>query len=219
MVTLEEINTTIVSCSKCPRLSAYINDVSQRKVKRYRNWTYWGKPVPSFGDPEAKLVIVGLAPAAHGGNRTGRMFTGDRSGQWLFRALYEIGFSNKNESISRDDGVQVRGVYITAVVHCAPPKNKPLKEEVNKCSTYLKEELELLKRARVYLTLGSVAFSNTTKILGVKGKFYHGAKYSVGERLIIASYHPSAQNTNTGKLTWNMWISLFMEIKSILDKT
>jgi len=138
---LEIINNEIINCKKCPRLISYIQSVSKKKKKAYKDWEYWGKPVPSFGDKNAKILIIGLAPAAHGGNRTGRMFTGDSSGEWLFKALYEVGLSNKEESKSRDDGLELKHVYITATVHCAPPKNKPNKNEMENCSYYLKKEI------------------------------------------------------------------------------
>jgi uracil-DNA glycosylase family 4 len=208
---LDQLNQTIINCTKCERLATYIKDVGKRKVKRFSNWEYWSKPVPSFGDPQAKIVIVGLAPAAHGGNRTGRMFTGDHSGEWLFRALHEVGLANKPTSLSREDGLESK-VYITAVLHCAPPNNKPTPEEVRNCSSYLRQELAYLKNAKVIVTLGKLAFDEVCRIFEVRGKFSHGIKLKSSDgKIIIASYHPSARNTNTGKMSWEQWVTVFKE--------
>jgi len=164
MQTLHVLNTRIIKCKKCPRLAKYIAGVAKVKARRYNDWEYWGKPLPGFGDPDAKLLIIGLAPAAHGGNRTGRMFTGDSSGDWLMRALFESGFANQPTSERRDDGLKLKSAYIAAIVRCAPPENKPSKEEIANCSCYLAEELKILKNVRVVLTLGAIAFNAYTSM-------------------------------------------------------
>jgi len=179
--------------------------------------------LPSFGDPRARLLIIGLAPAAHGGNRTGRMFTGDSSGNWLFKALYEAGFANQSASVSQDDGLRLDSAYVTATVRCAPPGNKPTREEIGNCSSYLAEELEILQNVRLVLTLGRVAFNAyLTHISDApRFKFRHGALYKVnGERpLLMASYHPSRQNTQTRKLTWEAWSNIFAETRKLLNRS
>jgi len=218
----EVLRKRIISCRKCPRLINYISTVAINKVRRYKDWHYWGQPIPGFGDPEARLLIIGLAPAAHGGNRTGRMFTGDSSGDWLIRALYETGFSNQPESVSRDDGLKLTSVYITAAVRCAPPRNKPLAEEIRNCSEFLLEELRLLDKVEIVLTLGRIAFDTYMKYVyprnsDVKPRFQHGGIYKFkGMPFLVTSYHPSKQNTQTGRLTWEMWIDVFKKIKQML---
>ena len=218
-IALEKLQDTVIHCKKCPRLAAYLQEVSNRKPKRYRDWDYWAKPLPSFGDPEARLLIVGLAPAANGGNRTGRMFTGDRSGEWLFDALYQFGFANQPNSSHRDDGFALSDCYITATIRCAPPKNKPLPEEIENCRPYFLKELDLLDEVKVIVPLGQIAFTQTLKSLRLKGydvpplSFGHGRVY-VGSGLkpfptLITSYHPSQQNTQTGKLTKPMFHKIF----------
>jgi uracil-DNA glycosylase family 4 len=224
--TLDELNETIIKCVKCERLVKYREEVSRKRVRRYLHWDYWGKPLPGFGDPGARLLIVGLAPAAHGGNRTGRMFTGDSSGDWLIRALYEIGFANQPTSISIDDGLLVRDVYITAVVRCAPPKNRPLRSEIMNCNPYLLKEIDLLRNLRVITTLGRIAFDNTLRSLRTLYPAFDYRRYSFshGARLmddnipyvIYASYHPSRQNTQTRRLTWDMWMDVFRRVKDEL---
>ncbi len=215
---LEELNERIISCKKCPRLASYIKELAKNKPKRYKNWNYWAKPIPGFGDINAKLLIIGLAPAAHGGNRTGRMFTGDGSGEWLVKALYELGFANQPVSISRDDGLLLKDVYITASLRCAPPKNKPNRDELKNCRMYLREELSLLKNVKVVITLGRIAFENFLSIMRGKGykiklEFKHGENYRIGNYILIASYHPSRQNTQTGKLKWEEWLKVFKMAK------
>jgi uracil-DNA glycosylase family 4 len=218
MQSLKVLNAKIIKCKKCPRLAKYITDVAKVKVKRYNDWDYWGKPLQGFGDPDAKLLIIGLAPAAHGGNRTGRMFTGDSSGDWLMKALHESGFANQPTSESKDDGLKLKAAYITAIVRCAPPDNKPEKQEIANCSCYLAEELKILKNIRVILTLGALAFNTYNAMINVRGlKFIHGATYKLSEKTLIASYHPSRQNTQTGKLTWDAWIDVFRKIRRIMD--
>lgn len=219
---LDDLRERIISCRKCSRLADYVSRISREKVRRYRNWSYWGRPLPGFGDPEARLLVIGLAPAAHGGNRTGRMFTGDSSGDWLIKALHEIGFSNQPESVSKDDGLKLESAYITAAVRCAPPKNRPTAEEKRNCSEYLKEEMRLLDDIKVVLTLGRIAFDTYNKYMLSKSKelkprFRHGGFYEFrGMPSLATSYHPSRQNTQTGRLTWEMWISVFERIKDML---
>ena len=229
---LKNLQKVVTQCDKCPRLVAYLKEVSKHKPKRFQDWDYWGKPLPSFGDPNAQVLIIGLAPAAHGGNRTGRMFTGDRSGEWLFRALHEFGFSNHPNSGRRDDDFALRNCYITATIRCAPPDNKPLPEEVENCRPYFLRELDLLKNVKILVPLGQIAFTQTLKSLRLKGheipplSFGHGKIYSLrtpvgnadlparpegGRSLqtLITTYHPSQQNTLTGKLTKTMFHKIF----------
>ena len=203
---------------RCKRLVSYTRLVGKNKVRRYSNEEYWAKPVTGFGDTDAKLLIIGLAPGAHGANRTGRLFTGDHSGQWLMKALYEIGFSNNPSSISAKDGLILKNVFITSCLRCAPPSNKPLNSELVNCSNYLVKELEVLKKVKVVITLGHIAFQTYCKINDLKKlQFYHLAKYGINDKHLIVSYHPSRQNTNTQKLTWPMWISVFDLAKTILS--
>jgi uracil-DNA glycosylase family 4 len=191
--------------------------VGKNKVKRFSNQTYWSKPVTGFGDPNAKVLIIGLAPAAHGANRTGRLFTGDHSGEWLIRSLYETGFSNIPTSTSSNDGLNLNNVFITSCIRCAPPSNKPLPSELTNCSKFLKSEFELFKGIKIVITLGSIAFRTYCKISNLKKlKFRHLADYQVNDKRLIVSYHPSLQNTNTQKLTWAMWVQVFKRARSIL---
>lgn len=196
----------------------YIDEVAQVKVKRYRNEDYWGKPVPGFGDENARMLIVGLAPAAHGANRTGRMFTGDSSGDWLYKALYETGFASQPESNYSNDGLQLIDAYIVALAHCAPPQNKPGREEILNCREHLLHHLQAIKQAKTYLALGQMAFTNLCQIFNLKGlKFAHNREFQISEgRRIISSYHPSRQNTQTGKLKWADWIAVFQKIRNSL---
>jgi uracil-DNA glycosylase family 4 len=217
---LHRLNKKVIQCSSCPRLSNYIKQVGQIKISRFINEDYWAKPLPSFGDARAKLLIIGLAPAAHGGNRTGRMFTGDSSGEWVAKAMFETGFANMPTSQSRNDRLILKDAYITAVLRCAPPINKPTLVEISNCSQYLVAELKILyKTTKVILTLGKIAFNTFCMTSNLKGLvFYHGACYSIGSgKTLLASYHPSRQNTNTGKLTWQMWISIFKIARSIIN--
>jgi uracil-DNA glycosylase family 4 len=218
-VTLRAVSESIIKCKKCPRLYSYIREVGKNKVKRFSKEKYWARPVSGLGDPDAKLVVVGLAPAAHGGNRTGRMFTGDSSGEWLMRALFETGFSNIPSSESKSDGLVLRNVYITSVLKCAPPLNKPLPSEVSNCSEYLQAELDLLKHNfTVIIALGRIAFERLCAHYGLKGiTFSHGACFKFDGKYLIASYHPSRQNTNTKRLKWEMWISIFRIARSIIN--
>jgi len=220
---LRKLQKRVVSCRKCPRLIRHISAVARQKAPRYKDWKYWGKPLPSFGDPCAQLLIIGLAPAAHGGNRTGRMFTGDASGDWLIKVLHETGFANQPQSISPNDRLRLRSAYITAIVRCAPPKNKPTKQEISNCSEYLAEELRLLKDVRVVLTLGRLAFDNYFRHAKIERNhrptFKHGATHRLAQDapLLATSYHPSRQNTQTGRLKWNMWLKVFENIRKELQ--
>lgn len=219
---LDALRKRVVSCRKCPRLVDYVSRVILHKIRRYRDWCYWGRPLPGFGDPEGRLLIIGLAPAAHGGNRTGRMFTGDSSGDWLVKALYETDFSNQPKSFGRDDGLKLTSAYITAVVRCAPPQNRPLAAEIRNCSEYLLEEVRLLDKVDVILTLGRIAFDTCMRYMYPRDNelrlhFKHGGFYSVKDMpTLVTSYHPSRQNTQTGRLTWEMWISIFKKVRKIL---
>src|SRR5687767_10631865 len=211
------LNYKVIGCTRCPRLSQYIRQVGQDKVKRFADEKYWARPLPSWGDPNAKLLIVGLAPAAHGGNRTGRMFTGDSSGDWLARAMHETGFASMPTSRSKDDGLVLKGTYITAAVRCAPPCNRPLPSELQNCSQYLVSELRLLRNVKVVLALGRIGFDAYCRAAGARSlAFGHGARYGVNGRVLLASYHPSRQNTNTGRLTWEMWMQVFRTARAIL---
>lgn len=226
MRSLKQLEDTIVRCTRCSRLTAYRQEIAQRKVKRFQDWEYWGKPVPGFGDPDARLLVVGLAPAAHGGNRTGRIFTGDRSGDWLYEALYRYGFASQPESIHRNDGLRLRDCYVTAVVRCAPPANKPLKEEFDNCRPYLREELQLLQRVRVVVALGKIAFDQYLKanhelgrtLAARKPRFAHGVRVPLPWGVVLlGSYHPSQQNTFTGKLTRRMFHDVFAQARALVE--
>ena len=225
---LEKLQKQIIACTRCPRLVRYCRKVAKEKRRMYRDWEYWEKPVPSFGDPSAELVVLGLAPAAHGGNRTGRMFTGDRSGDFLYRGLYEAGFANKSTSVSRDDGLELRNCYITASLRCAPPKNKPLPSEARNCQPYLEAELRRLARVRAVLVLGRIAFETYVRVVASQRedfprrsslKFAHGASFSLpgGLPRLFCSYHPSQQNTQTGRLTSQMFQKVLVEIEKFLN--
>ena len=216
---LYRINERVTQCKLCPRLSDYIQEVGKSKVKRFINEDYWAKPLPGFGDVEAKLLIIGLAPAAHGGNRTGRMFTGDSSGDWVAKALFQTGFANIPTSQFRNDGLILKGAYIVAAVRCAPPNNRPSRFEISNCSQYLLAELNVLHSTKVILALGKIAFDAYCKASNLKGlTFGHGTRYCIkGDKTLLASYHPSKQNTNTHKLTWQMWMDIFKTVRSLLS--
>ena len=217
-IALGKLNHKIINCKKCPRLSLYIQEISKNKVKRFKAEEYWGKPLTGFGDISAELLIIGLAPAAHGGNRTGRMFTGDSSGDWLARALYENDFSNKPSSQHLGDGYKLKNTYITAALRCAPPDNKPARDELQNCFGYLKEELLVLKNIKIIICLGKIAFDTCCKLLDIKkAKFYHGNLFYHQNWIILCSYHPSKQNTQTGRLNWDQWAYIFSKSKEILD--
>ncbi len=216
--TISKLNEKIIQCKKCPRLAAYIRKVAAKKVKRYSQEKYWGRPLSGFGDPNAQLLIIGLAPAAHGGNRTGRMFTGDSSGDWVARALFDNGFATKSTSTQIHDEFNLINAYITAAVKCAPPDNKPTKQEINTCSEYLEQELLLLKNVKVIVCLGKIAFDTLKQLLGIKHqKFSHGNNFSYNNKIILCSYHPSRQNTQTGRLSWKQWNKIFLKSKNLLN--
>ncbi|HUZ05256.1 MAG TPA: uracil-DNA glycosylase [Acidobacteriaceae bacterium] len=224
--TLEAWNQRVVACERCPRLRAYCTNIGQTKRRAYKDWEYWARPVPSFGDPRARVLIVGLAPGAHGSNRTGRPFTGDGSGDFLYPVLQEAGFASQPKAISRDDGMRLHDLWITAVVRCAPPDNKPLPEELHNCAPYLDEEITLLPRLRVVVCLGKIAFDGYTEHLRRTGQianrrglvFAHGAEYAIPEaKHLIATYHPSLQNTNTGRLTRAMFLRIFQRARELAE--
>lgn len=224
MTELEKLNNEIVACRKCPRLVAWREEVTRVKRKAYQDQEYWGKPVPGFGDPEARVLVVGLAPGAHGSNRTGRNFTGDASGNFLYPALYRAGFANQPTAVSRDDGLILKDLYIAASARCAPPDNKPTPEELNNCQPYLERDLEILK-PKVIVCLGRVAFERILKIYGIRNphfKFGHGAHYKLNTNSLntahwlLCSYHPSQQNTSTGKLTAKMFDEIWTKAKELV---
>jgi uracil-DNA glycosylase family 4 len=222
---LDVLQSEIVRCTLCPRLREYTAAIARTKRRAYRDWEYWGKPVPSFGDKRARVLILGLAPGAHGSNRTGRMFTGDRSGEILYRVLYRTGFASQPTSQSRDDGMKLDGAYITAVCHCAPPGNKPAPVEIRNCRPYFQRELDLLTRVKVVVTLGKIAFDNYLDVSKARGaiasraafQFGHDRQYRMGDGqpILLASYHPSQQNTSTGKLTERMLTDVFRRARKL----
>ena len=251
---LAMLQQRVIACTRCERLVKYCRKIALEKRRMYRDWEYWGKPIPSFGDPQAELLILGLAPAAHGGNRTGRIFTGDRSGDFLYQALYEAGFANQPQSRQCGDGLELQNCYITAALRCAPPANKPLPEELRTCQPYLEAEMRLLKNVRAVLALGRIAFDTYLRLVlraaelqlpsprraalkdpAIRGtasrrderekylprssfRFTHGASYELPQPLprLFASYHPSQQNTQTGKLTREMMRAVLQAIRSFL---
>jgi uracil-DNA glycosylase family 4 len=225
---LEILQNQIVACELCPRLVEYRAEVGRVKRRAYRDWNYWAKPVPGFGDPRARLLLVGLAPGAHGANRTGRMFTGDSSGDFLYKVLFATGFASQPTSVSRDDGLKLMDAYISAAVRCAPPDNKPTVEEIRTCRPYMQRELELLENVAVVVALGRLAFDVYLAILRDQGKiarrsgfiFAHDAEHRTGQDqpLLISSYHPSQQNTSTGKLTEAMLRAVFERARRYLKK-
>ncbi len=226
---LEILNDEIVSCARCPRLRQHSAEIAQLKRRAYREETYWGRPVPSFGDPAARVLILGLAPGAHGSNRTGRMFTGDRSGEILYRVLHKTGFASQPTSVSRQDGLALTDLYITASAHCAPPDNKPTPDELRNCRPYFERELELLPNLKVIVALGKIAFDTYLDILKSRGQiasrapfvFGHDVAYRPvpGGPLLIGSYHPSQQNTSTGKLTEKMLTDVFRHARKAAGLT
>lgn len=221
---LLELRERIVACRRCPRLVRYRERIARTKVRRFREWEYWGRPVPGFGDPEARLLVVGLAPAAHGGNRTGRVFTGDRSGDWLFRALYRAGFANQPTSASRDDGLRLTDCYVTAAVRCAPPDNRPAPAEFNRCQPYLEQEIRLLASVRVVVALGQAAMHHWLRAWEATGhtvpvprpRLTHGRGFELPPVVLLASYHPSQRNTQTGLLTEAMFDRVFETARRLL---
>lgn len=225
MNTLDSLNQEIIQCRKCPRLVEWREEVARVKRKAYKDEEYWGKPVPGFGDPQARLLAVGLAPGAHGSNRTGRQFTGDGSGGFLFPALHRAGFANQAEAESRSDGLILKDIYITASGRCAPPDNKPSPAELNTCQPYLEREIQIIK-PKVIVCLGKIAFDRILKVFAVRGlKFAHGAVYPICPSSLIihplsllCSYHPSQQNTLTGKLTVEMFDEIWKTAKELVNK-
>lgn len=219
------LNARIVRCDQCPRLRTYCGEIAQAKRRAFANWDYWGKPVPNFGDPQGQLLIIGLAPAAHGANRTGRVFTGDRSGDWLYRALHKVGFANQPSSQSADDGLMLMDCAITAVCHCAPPDNKPASDELAACRHWLRDTIDAVN-PRVFLALGQIAWKETLDEAARRGwrqgprpKFAHGALAPlVDNRWLLGSYHPSQQNTFTGRLTEPMFDDIFSRARKLLDQ-
>ncbi len=224
-MSLVELEREVVACRRCPRLVAWREEVARAKRAAYRDDVYWGRPVPGFGDPSARLVVVGLAPAAHGANRTGRMFTGDRSGDWLYRALHRAGFADRPTSVTRDDGLTLSDCWITAVARCAPPQNRPTAAEATECRPFLVRELELLD-PKVLVALGGVAFQGVLRAWNDLGRdlprprprFGHGVEVELGSATLLASYHPSQQNTFTGRLTESMLDDVFRRARSMLDQ-
>lgn len=222
--TLAALNARIIACERCPRLRQYTSEIAATKRRAYTDWDYWGRPVPSFGDPEARVLIVGLAPGAHGSNRTGRPFTGDGSGNFLYPVLYKTGFASQPNATDRNDGLQLQAMQITSVVRCAPPGNKPLPGELANCAPYLDEEIAALENLRVIVCLGKIGFDGVLQHFVRTGQlarrsemnFGHGAEYTLANGLtLLASYHPSLQNTNTGKLTEAMFRRIFERAREI----
>src|SRR5574338_684925 len=213
---LDTLNRKIIRCKLCPRLNSYIKDVAKHKTRRFYEQKYWGKPLPSFGHPNARILIVGLAPAAHGGNRTGRMFTGDSSGDWVAKVLFENKLATKPTSQSIDDGFSLINCYITAAVRCAPPDNKPSKQEMENYSEYLEKEISYMKNVRVIVCLGRIAFVEVCKILAIKkAKFSHGNVIKLENCSVLCSYHPSRQNIQTRRLVWDQWNNIFVKAKKL----
>ena len=217
---------TVIACRKCPRLVAWREQVAREKRRMYQDWDYWGKPVPGFGDPNAEVLVVGLAPGAHGSNRTGRMFTGDASGDFLFPALYKAGFASQPDAFNREDGLTLKHLYITAVCRCAPPANKPNREEINNCLPYLLTEMEMLPNLKGIVALGGIAFNESIRLLksdyGLELKkkpaFAHNQLYEFDGNLpwLLASYHPSRQNTQTGRLTEAMFAAVWQQVGELI---
>ena len=216
MANLKSLNERIVACRKCPRLVKWREEVARVKRKAYKDEEYWGKPVPGFGDPQARVMVVGLAPGAHGSNRTGRQFTGDASGNFLFPALHKAGFANQPRSESRGDGLLLKDMYITASGRCAPPDNKPNPEELNNCQLFLEQELDIIQ-PKVIVCLGKIAFDRILKIFAVRGlTFSHGATYKLPtDQWLLCSYHPSQQNTSTKKLTMEMFDAIWEKARDL----
>ncbi len=230
---LTTLNEEIIACRKCPRLVAWREEVAQEKRKAYRDWDYWGKPVPGFGDHKARVLVVGLAPGAHGSNRTGRPFTGDASGGFMYPALHRAGFANQAEATARGDGLKLIDLYITAAGRCAPPANKPTPEELANCQPYLEREIELI-RPRIFVCLGRIAFERLLRIFSIRSSsltFGHGALHKLepgpssaygwlrkGDHWLLCSYHPSQQNTSTGKLTAKMFDDIWTKARELVER-
>jgi uracil-DNA glycosylase len=225
---LKVLNAEVIACTRCPRLVAYREMIAREKRRAYRDHDYWGKPVPGFGDPNARVLVLGLAPGAHGSNRTGRPFTGDASGKFMYPVLYEVGFANQPTAVDRNDGLQLTDLYITAAARCAPPDNKPLPQELANCAPYLEREFAGLNRVRVIVALGRIGFEAylnhlvRRKTIASKREyeFRHGAEYAMPDgRVLLASYHPSNQNTQTGKLTKEMFQRIFKRARELADES
>ena len=224
---LDQLNHEVIVCTRCPRLVAYREQVAREKRRAYRDCEYWGRPVPGFGDPNARVLVLGLAPGAHGSNRTGRPFTGDASGKFMYPVLYETGFANQPNATHCDDGLKLKDLYITAAVRCAPPDNKPLPQELANCAPYLDREMDGLKNLGVVVALGKIGFDAYLNYLKRRGQlagkrpylFQHGAKYEMPDgKILLASYHPSNQNTQTGKLTRQMFVRIFEEAVQLANR-
>ncbi len=221
------LNREVIACTRCPRLVVYREQVAREKRRAYRDLEYWGKPVPGFGDPNARVLVMGLAPGAHGSNRTGRPFTGDASGKFMYPVLYETGFASQSSATDRSDGLTLKNLYITAAVRCAPPDNKPLPQELGECSQFLDREIAELEKVKVIVALGKIGFDaylNYVKrirlIPSKRGYFFkHAASYRLPDgKTLLASYHPSNQNTQTGKLTRDMFVKIFQEAARLADE-
>ena len=215
---LERVAAEVIGCRACPRLVSWREEVAATKKAEFREWEYWGRPVPGFGDPAARVLIVGLAPAAHGANRTGRVFTGDRSGDWLYRALHRAGLARRPTSTHRDDGQELKGAYISAAVRCAPPENKPTPAERDTCRPYFERELALLGEVQVIVCLGQFAYDAVARVIGLRPKpaFGHGVEVALSDgRTVLCSFHPSQQNTFTGKLTEPMFDAIFTRASAL----
>ena len=223
---LRVLEEAVVACRRCPRLVRYREAVARTKRASFRDWEYWGRPVPGFGDPAARLLVVGLAPAAHGGNRTGRIFTGDRSGDWLYRALHRAGFANQGSSMSRFDGLKLHDCYVTAAVRCAPPENRPTRSEFARCQPYLEQEVRILRNATVVVALGALAWeaflrawsATDHEVPARRPRFRHGALVELAPTILLGSYHPSQRNTSTGLLTEAMFDAIFQQARSWLEE-
>jgi uracil-DNA glycosylase family 4 len=227
LLPIDRLQQEILQCNLCPRLREHCTQIAAVKRRAYREWEYWGRPVPAFGDPNARVLIVGLAPGAHGSNRTGRMFTGDRSGDVLYSVLYKTGFASQPESTSREDGLTLRDLFITASARCAPPGNKPTPEEIRNCRRYFERELDLLPNVKVVVALGKLAFDNYLEVLKTRGVIRSRAPFvfghnkvfrtAPGQPVLISSYHPSQQNTSTGKLTEAMLAAVFRRARKLAE--
>lgn len=226
-MSLAQLNQEIIACTRCPRLISHCQKIGREKRRAYMNWDYWAKPVPGFGDPDAKVLILGLAPGAHGSNRTGRPFTGDGSGYFMYPVLHKAGFASQPTATHRDDGLCLKGAYITAAVRCAPPQNKPTPDEIANCSDFLDREMAVLKNVKIVVALGRIgydAYLNHLKRLGMPVSkastvFAHGAHYKMPDgRTLLCSYHPSQQNTQTGKLTEKMFLEVFLKARKLMEK-
>lgn len=224
---LAQLNREVIACTRCPRLVEYREMIAREKRRAYRDHDYWGKPVPGFGDPNARVLVMGLAPGAHGSNRTGRPFTGDASGNFMYPVLYETGFASQPTAVSRDDGLTLRDLYITAAVRCAPPANKPLPQELANCAPFLDREIDGLRKLKIVVALGKIGFDAYLNYLKRRGllirrsdyAFAHGARYRLPDgKVLLASYHPSNQNTQTGKLTRPMFVKIFKQAALLADE-